>query len=244
MNELKKIEKIKPDRLLTLAREVLDTSTDFNYLSGVQPFLISFEYKKYYIYIKNISSAYFSDRDKTTRAQLPIKPVFDEIKDSPHPFIFLGYDGTNDVYVCWNFHIAKKRLNAGKSVSFYSRTFFQSEVKEDEFVRRTLKNGDSPIFFKRSNLINFFKEINSFFPETTNIEKADIIQPQTSNEEQYIVNGKLIKITNEHLINEIQPYLQSNRILSAAQIVGKFYSDQFPLMDLKDWISLVKTGLI
>lgn len=147
MNEYKNIDKIKPEKLLELAREILDKSDDFVYKSGSQPFLMSFKNEDFYVYIKNISSAYFSDRDKTTRAQLPIKKEFEEIKKSDKTFIFLGYDGINDVYVCWNFNVAKSRLNVGKSVSFYSRSFFQSEVKEGEFVKRLLKNGDTPVFF-------------------------------------------------------------------------------------------------
>ena len=165
MNEYKNIEKIKPEKLLALMREVLDQSLDFQYISGFQPFFMSYADKKYHVYIKNVSSAYFSDRDKTTRAQLPIKPEFDLIKSSPYQFIFLGYDGLNDVLICWNYNIAKERLNVGKSVSFYSRTFFQSEVKEGEFVRKRLKNGDFPVLFKRSFLIEFFKKIDTFFPK-------------------------------------------------------------------------------
>lgn len=92
-----------------------------------------------------------------------MKQEFDRIKQSSNPFVFLGYDGLNDVYVCWNFHIAKERLNIGKSVSFYSRSFFQSEANEGEFCRRPLKNGDMPVLFKRSSLIEFFDKINSFF---------------------------------------------------------------------------------
>lgn len=69
-------------------REVLDNSTDFSYISGIQPFFMSFGKQKYYVYVKNVSSAYFSDRDKTTRAQLPIKSEFNSIKSSPYPFIF------------------------------------------------------------------------------------------------------------------------------------------------------------
>lgn len=164
MNDYKNIDKIRGGELLSLARKVLKKSPEFIYINGIQPFLMIFGKNKYYVYIKNISSAYFSDRDKVTRAQLPIKSEFDLIKNSPHPFIFLGYDSKNDVFVCWNYHLVKKRLNIGESVSFYSRTFFQSEVKEGEFLRRKLKNGDEPVLFKRSSLIDFFIKINTFFP--------------------------------------------------------------------------------
>jgi hypothetical protein len=349
MNEYKNIEKITPKTLLTLTREVLDQSVDFLYISGIQPFFISFQNKKYYVYIKNISSAYFSDRDKTTRAQLPIKKEFDSIKSSPYPFIFLGYDGIYDVFVCWNFHIVKERLNNGKSVSFYSRTFFQSQVKEGEFIRRKLKNGDLPVLFKRSGLIDFFKNINTFFDPVFFKKEIDIEVNSIYNHEenfkiylkenkklsdksiknysnalknkitsgirkyfisnidsiyfinnisiledlkiklfetqeyidlnlkgknmyscafdnyinfirnkvelkkevsdlivneknvQYTKNNKLHVISDLKLIKEIEPYIKSNRLLSASQIVSNFYKEKYPEMDLNDWISLVRS---
>ena len=348
MSEYKNIEKIKPETLLILMREVLEQSSDFIYINGTQPFFMSFQGQKFYVYVKNISSAYFSDRDKTTRAQLPIKKEFDSIKSSPYPFIFLGYDGIYDVFVCWNYHVAKERLNVGKSVSFYSRTFFQSEVKEGELVRKKLKNGDLPVLFKRSSLIEFFRKIDTFFPtettsnfyfsegignynyedkfvnylrlykklsdksiknytnalkgrissglkkyyipslksiyfiyeisilkelnmqlfETEEFKKLNLIgksmyscafdnyisfiknlndneglkkQNKVSDfKEEYCNNGKLLKITDLDLINQIEPYLISNRLLSAAQTVGNYYQHQYPKMELTDWINLVR----
>lgn len=159
----KKIDKIRPETLLQLLRVVLETSSDFRYISGVQPFFMEFADECYHVYVKNVSSAYFEDRGSTTRAQLPIRPEFDEIKRSPYPFIFLGYDADNDVCICWDYHIAKQRLNAANSVSFYSRRFFQEEVKRGEFLRKTLKNGDRPVFFKRKDIVSFFEQIDTFF---------------------------------------------------------------------------------
>lgn len=348
MNDYKNIDKIKPDILLNLFREVMDNSSDFEFISGTQPFLMSFKNEEFYIYIKNISSAYFSDRDKTTRAQLPIKPEFDTIKESTHPFVFLGYDGVNDVYVCWNFHVAKQRLNVGKSVSFYSRSFFQSEVKEGVFSRQQLKNGDLPVLFKRGDLVQFFNDIHSFFPDSTNIEfsfnlklRRDSLEEKfaeylkthkklsdktvknysnalsgritsglqrhfslkinsiffiddlsvlfklnsslfrtneyselnhigknmyscafdnyiefvTSNK-KYInkkefttvhepilekkTKNKLFEIEDLYILAMVKSDLDSNRILSAAQKIGQYYQDQYPSMELKDWIELAK----
>ena len=279
---------------------------------------------------------------------MPIKPAFDSIKSSTYPFIFLGYDGLNDVFICWNYHIAKERLNVGKSVSFYSRTFFQSEVKEGEFIRRKLKNGDVPVLFKRSDLIEFFKKIDTFFPientpkfnytlnignhdyevefkeylkfnrklsdksiknyanalkgriseglkkhfmpsletiflidnvsflEELNVklfEKeeykelnitgknmyscafdnyisfinnlsihkvVDVHNEVSDVKEEYCKGGKLLKIIDIDLLNQIQPLIASNRLLSAAQIVGKYYENQYLNMELSDWIDLVR----
>jgi hypothetical protein len=348
MSAYKNIEKIKPETLLAMVLEVLCQSTDFTHISGIQPFLMSFSNQKYYVYVKNISSAYFSDRDKTTRAQLPIKPVFNSIKSSPYPFVFLGYDGINDVFVCWNYHLAKERLNIGKSVSFYSRTFFQSEVKEGEFIRRELKNGDLPVLFKRSNLIEFFRKIETFFPITNeatlnyavnignynyeekfvdylkykkrlsdktiknytnalrsrisqglrkyfipsletiyvlsnksvleklniqlfetieyrklnsngknmyscafdnyinfindldNEEEKNIEDKVHENDERYAKNGKLLEITDVALLNQLEPLIETNRLLSAAQIVGNYYKGEYLKMELSDWINLVR----
>ena len=348
MNDYKNIDKIKPETLLNLFREVMDESSDFKFFSGTQPFLMSFKNEEFYIYIKNVSSAYFSDRDKTTRAQLPIKPDFDTIKDSTHPFVFLGYDGVNDVYVCWNFHVAKERLNIGKSVSFYSRSFFQSEVKEGVFSRQQLKNGDVPVLFKRCDLVQFFDDIHSFFPDSTNIElafnlklRSDSLEekfakylkkhkklsdktiknysnalsgritsglqrhfslkissifliddpsvlfnlnnnlfrtneyselnhigknmyscafdnyiefvsegqkpPYNQNDSSKInlvkesaSNDKLLCITDDVLLQKIDPYIKSNRILTAAQLIGEYYDGQYSSMKLKDWIELAR----
>lgn len=40
MNEYKNIDKIKPEKLLELAREILDKSDNFVYKSGSQPWCL------------------------------------------------------------------------------------------------------------------------------------------------------------------------------------------------------------
>ena len=49
--------KIYPETLLLLIKEVMEESPDFLYIEGVQPFLISYKNKNYDIYVKNLSSA-------------------------------------------------------------------------------------------------------------------------------------------------------------------------------------------
>ena len=50
MNEYKNIDKIKPAKLLELAREILDKSNDFVYKSGSQPFLMSFKNEGFFFF--------------------------------------------------------------------------------------------------------------------------------------------------------------------------------------------------
>jgi hypothetical protein len=175
---------------------------------------------------------------------LPIREEFEEIKTSPIPFIFLGYDQDNDVLVCWNYHIAKMRLNEKKSVSFYSRQFFQDEVSFGEFLRKQLKNGDEPILFKRKNLIEFFYQIETFFPldEEKDDNKTSLFDNNDfdDNTNPYVSNGKLLKITDTQLIDQLRPLVKTNHTLEALKLAEQYYKGRFSAMKLKDWHNLIK----
>jgi hypothetical protein len=248
---MNRIEKIFPETLLQLILDVLDKSPQFKYISGTQPFLMSFENQEYNVYVKNLSSAYFKERPDTTRAQLPKKDEFEEIKKSHNPFIFFGYDQENDVLVCWNFNIVKARLNEKKSVSFYSRQFFQEEVSSGEFLRKKLKNGDEPILFKRKDLVEFFTKIDTFFSEEdeqseefslfdTWEDEQEVEEPAPIPTNPHVSNGKILKIIEKDLIGQLQPILETNHTFEAMKIAEKYYQGQYPAMKPKDWLALVR----
>lgn len=230
-------ERITPEKLKSLFLEIMQSDKQFTFLNGVQPFLMTFASRPYYVYIKHLSSAYFKDRPDTTRAQLPIRPDFDEIKNSSIPFVFLGYDITNDVYVCWNYHIAKARLNEKESVSFYSRESFQKEVKQGTLLRKRLKNDDIPVFFKREDLIYFFENIENLF------ENDDVLGLfKMSETNTYERDGKLYKITEPDLLDKIHTLVneKSNNILEAITIAKEYYGNKYPNMKYSDWSNLIK----
>lgn len=229
-----KFEKIFPETLLELAKKELVKSSRFEYIVGVQPFLMKYDDVPYYVYIKNLSSAYFKDRPETTRAQLPKRKFFDEIKESPNIFVFLGYDQENDVFVCWDYNVAKERLNVGKSVSFYSRISYQEEVEEGEFLRINLKNGDCPIVFKRKSICEFFDKINTFF-DAKPVEQSEPSGP-------VIEDGKIKVITEEELLRQLRPLIQisSPHTLEAISVAENFYEGKYPKMKMRDWLQLVK----
>ncbi|GAE86430.1 hypothetical protein [Bacteroides reticulotermitis] len=249
---MNRIEKVYPETLLQLMLDVLKSAPQFFYIRGTQPFLMLFSGKEYYVYVKNMSSAYFNERPDTTRAQLPIREEFEEIKTSSSPFVFLGYDQENDVLICWNYHIVKTRLNERKSVSFYSRKFFQEEVTKGSFLQKRLKNGDEPILFKRKDLVEFFTRIETFFTPENEEPDTDILlfDEEKTNESDnviavapnnpYVVNGKLLKITDTELKEQLKPIIQTNHMLQALKMAEQFYSGQFPTMKLKDWHELIK----
>lgn len=224
------IEKVLPETLHQLLVSVLNQSKDFELLEGIMPFRMRFGNKEYYVYSKNLSSAYFKDRPTSTRAQLGFKEEFSAIKQSPLPFIFFGYDKDNDVLVCWNYHFAKKRLNEKKSVSFYSNSTFQEKVVAGEFLRRKLKNDDIPVFMKRKDVVSFFENIDNLFDVNLTNET------ETSNQ-----NKKILSITEKKLLDKLKPLLDTENphTLEAIKIVQEYYG-QKPHMKFRDWALLVK----
>lgn len=222
-------DRIFPETLQQLILDAFHKTSKFKYQSGIQPFLMTYNNKPYYVYVKNLSSAYFRERPDTTRAQLPIKDEFEEIKKSPYPFVFLGYDQNNDVLVCWNYHVVKQRLNAAKSVSFYSRKFFQEEVIEGELLQKRLKNGDEPVLFKRKDIALFFDRIETIFCNSP-------VDVYSSKKE------KITEIIDEELIAKLKPLLNTEtpHTLEAIKVAEQYYRGKYPQMKLKDWAMLVK----
>lgn len=225
--------RIQPETLLQLLKIVLEKSPLYRHISGIQPFLMEFNQAKFYVYVKNLSSAYFKDRQGTTRAQLPYRNDFEEIKNSDIPFVFFGYDQINDVLVCWNYHIVKKRLNERKSVSFYSRIHFQEEVVAGEFLRKTLKNNDTPVFFKRRDLMDFFENIESFFETSTKNSSPTL--PSSASK-------KILSISEPDLLKKLKPLLavSTPHTLEAIKVAQSFYGE-IPSMRFRDWANLIKT---
>ncbi len=155
-------QKIDRQQLQLYFIEALEGSK-FTLIDGLNPFHIEINGKEYYIYIKNLSPAYFQNPD-VWRVQLPIKEEFDEIKESDVTFILLGYDADNDVYTTWNPTWTKQRLNNAESVSFYSRLSLQQEVQRTkEFKRLTLNNDGEVVAFPREILRLFFATYGGLF---------------------------------------------------------------------------------
>lgn len=211
--------------------ETLLVQEDFTYEDG-NPFLINLSGNQYYIFLKNISPAYFANSPDVTRVQLPHSDHFKKISKTKLPFIILGYDIDNDVFVCWNHNRIKERLNAKNNVSLYSRLSLQKSQKNSKFISGYLTNGEKIIVFKRESLAEYFTQLNSLFtPSIDSISKKDVHE---TNEESpiYVISDKL-------LIRKLTPLLEKNRVLEAVEICSKYYSGKFTQMKFKDWFNLV-----
>jgi hypothetical protein len=149
--------------------ETLNELDEFSYEEG-NPFLIKIGTDKFFVFLKNLSQAYFKNSPDVTRVQLPYSNHFSKIVKSDIPFIILGYDIDTDTVVAWNPKKVKERLNAKSNVSLYSRTSLQENVKHDEFRFGYLSNGERIIIFKRKNLTFFFDGLLNFFEEDSSID--------------------------------------------------------------------------
>lgn len=227
------------EELLKLLLEIMGKSPDFEYISGTQPFQIKFKGELFWVYLKNLSSAYFENQPNITRVQLPQKEEFEEIKRSGNCFILFGYDCINDVMVCWDFYLVKERLNKKRNVSFYSRDFWQNDVKYGEYRKEKLDSGDFLVLFKRQDLVGFFEKIHEFFDNSNN-EKTlseEQIQPKfpSLSQEKISVGGEkeksdeIMKIVdkimeNEEILKQIEPLLFSKNVhtLEAIKVLEEF----------------------
>ena len=132
----------------------------------VNPSHFIFDGIEFYVYIKNLSPAYFSNRD-IWRAQMTGIEKLNEIKASPALFVLLGYDDKNDVYAVWDPYQIKQRIGTANSPSLYSRLSLQREVsKTKEIKMMTLNNDQEVLVFPHERLVDVFSNIELYFPES------------------------------------------------------------------------------
>jgi hypothetical protein len=216
--------------------ETLSGIDGFSYEDG-NPFLIKIYDNQFFIFLKNLSPAYFKNSPDVTRVQLPFSDHFDKIFKTNIPFVILGYDVDNDTGVCWNPSKIKERLNAKSNVSLYSRNSLQSDIKKNEIKTGVLSNGEKIILFRRENLGLFFEKLPIFFLDNQ-IEikvKVDVVSEPVA----ISYPDKLNEITDLYVLDLITPLLEKNRVLEAVEVCTKYYSDKFPNMTFKEWFNLI-----
>lgn len=215
--------------------ESLNQVADFSYDTG-NPFLINIHSKQFFIFLKNLSPAYFKGSPDVTRVQLPYSIHFSKVSTTNTPFAVIGYDNNNDVIVSWDPKKTRERLNAKSNVSLYCRSSFQDEVQKNEFKTAYLTNGQKIILFKREYLPVFFKFFQDLF-DGKQIEVKDFIN--ISESEDYYISNKLNEITDKDLLQTIEPLLKNNKVLESVEICRKFYEGKYNNMLFKDWFYLV-----
>ena len=204
-------------------------SSTFNHLDKmINPCHIMFNGLEFYVYIKNLSSAYFSNKD-VSRAQLTAVGSLEKIKESEALFILLGYDDDNDVFATWNPYVVKQRIGTATSPSFYSRFSLQKEAAEKrDFIFHELKNESSVLIFPREIITAFLSNIGAFFSDKSDYVAIGSKRRVNAN----AAYKNLIDIHNlekfaKHLQlssysdNNIQQYVVAIKYLIANSIISK-----------------------
>jgi len=216
--------------------ETLNQVEDFSYEDG-NPFLMKIENSRYFVFLKNISSAYFKNSPDVTRVQLPSSNQFSKVVESRILFVIFGYDFDNDAFVCWNPNKIKERLNTKGNVSLYSRESLQTKIKVNELKSGYLSNGEKIVLFKRQTLPLFFEQLPNLFDDSlidiSQVKKATVDKPKKNSAE------KLPEITDKKLLARITPILRKNRVLEAVEVCSNFYGDKYKNMSFKDWFKIV-----
>lgn len=171
------------------------------------PFIISKDEFNAYVFIKNISPAYYHNYPDNSRVQLPTSDRFKEVMNSELDFLILGYDHDNDVFAAWNPSIVKLRLNSKRNVSVYSRFSWQKSVSDGCFIQKHLGNEEKLFLFKREMLSRYFKKYKDLFGLQRDILSVDV----KSNEN--------LSIQRDEIRGVNDPSLEKHRVLQSTAVL-------------------------
>ena len=193
--------------------------------------------RDFYLYIKSLTYAGKPYPINTTRAQLPKREEFENIKPTDAIFIFLGYDEENKVFACWDPIKTKKRLNEKKYVSFFSRLNLQKSVNPGQIISASLQNDFKYVLFKLNDIAKFLLNINDYFPNL--IPLADVAVSSES------VLGVLEKVEDDSSVKLlIDESLSNNPDISPLLLISNCmneFGEYYSKMTLKDWYMVINT---
>lgn len=220
---------ISSKQLVEIFEHEMSESPSFKHLdNSINPCHVVFQGTEFYVYIKNLSSAYFTNKN-VCRAQLTDIDSLKSIKESDSLFILLAYYQENDTFAVWNPHIAKQRIGTAKSPSFYSRLTLQDDAAaKHNFVSLELKNDGSVLAFPREYILAFMSNIKNYFPDTSKYVAMGSKRRSDANfayknliDSQNLLKYKdylLLSYSNENdeikLYVDAIKYLQNNSLLS------------------------------
>lgn len=235
--------------LMQLFIESFENYAGFEVVRKDSGCLFRFEGFQYYAYIKCISHEGNPYPLEHQRAQLPKRPEFDEIKTSEIPFLFLGYDVDNDVFVCWEPYMIKPRLNKKTYVSFYSRLSAQQNVKEGSIREEVLTNGDKFFLFKRCDSVSFFQTIDIRFPylhiENGSNSLQDSYQVSIKAPKYPALLGRIITVDEDLAVKLlIDSFPEGTPSLSIVGECMNQFGSSYDKMSFSDWGNLVRTYLL
>ena len=178
------------------------------------------------------------------RAQLPKRESFEAIKKSIVPFLFIGYDVDNDVYICWEPSKVKPRLNKKTYVSFYSRLSIQRNVVEGEIKENILTNGDKFVLFKSADILSFFQNIDDYFLELKKDEKIGLVaEPFLDDRGSKKIDGKILDINEDESLKLLIDSMKDESRLKIMSVCMNEFGEYYTKMSLSDWHKVIREYL-
>lgn len=221
-----------------LLLEVLDKYTEIEVLKDTSPLKIKFGDHIYHIYLKCVSGG-GCDRytDNQTRAQLDSHKEFDDIKESKDRFLFLGYDQDNDVFVCWDPVVIKRRLNNKDNVAIWSRQSFQNNATNGEIRKYQIPRNPALVTFLRSDILSFLEMIEVHFPDLANTD-SEVDKIEDVEDERKVLDSVESDISIKLFVDEkLAQGVSSTMIIN--KVMGEFYQ-AYPYMKYGDWSRTIR----
>lgn len=229
------MRKSDKDVLIWYIRQLLHLEKDIDILSDEGVIHLVVKGCTFYLYIKSLTYAGNPYPLNTTRAQLPEREEFFEIKISNCVFLFLGYDEKNEVFACWDPIRTKERLNEKKYVSFFSRLNLQESVKQGNILTASLQNDFKYVLFKINDLAFFLLHIQDYFPDVVHETIIEAISEKSQ--------GVLIKVEEDKSVKLlIDELYRNNENISTLSVISECmnnYGEFYFKMTLKDWHKIV-----
>lgn len=210
------------------------------------------EDRAFTVFLKPIGDVGYTNNNESTRVQLPKRNYFDKIKASKRPFLLMGFDLSNKVFVIWNPNSTKERLNTKSNLSFYCRLNAQQEANKKQVpVRCNLTNGEFVWVVPMSFLAEFLMYIEDFFSqllasdyETSNGTKYSIEEEKNklfSIDVNDVLDesGKVVAIKNPTILKELKEAHTSGKPFAEYDILYKHYPDKTQIMGLSEWAQLL-----
>lgn len=216
----------------------LSSLKDFKTIDGEKnPFQLTIFSKTYYIFLKNLSPAYFKNSPDVTRIQIPTSDHFKRILKSDIQFLAFGYDSDNDTFTVWNPAIVKKRLNAKDNVSIYSRSSVQQEGKNAKgVVKGYLSTGEEFLVFNRNYTGEYLRNLESLFPENSS-SKPD--ENKSNNGEKNATPKSPTIVLPQELIDLFIPDFKDNLVLKSVGVCMKYFTNKGENISFKQAFELV-----
>ena len=222
----------------------LQNYPNFEIISQSDVCHIRIDNNEYFLYFKCVTHEGKPYPLERQRAQLPKRESFEAIKKSIVPFLFIGYDVDNDVYICWEPSKVKPRLNKKTYVSFYSRLSIQRNVVEGEIKENILTNGDKFVLFKSADILSFFRNIDDYFLELKKDEKIGLVaEPFLDDRGSKKIDGKILDINEDESLKLLIDSMKDESRLKIMSVCMNEFGEYYTKMSLSDWHKVIREYL-